>query len=61
MMKMSEKVREQILSVRDTGRTNMFATNVVQQIAFEMGFYELAVYIDEHREEYVKFILGKSV
>ena len=53
---MNEKVKEQILAVRVTGRTNMFDTNTVQVIANEMRFYELVIFIEEHREDYVNFI-----
>lgn len=55
---MDEKVKEQILAVRATGRTNMFDTNMVQVIANEMRFYELVIFIEEHREDYVNFIFG---
>lgn len=54
---MNEKVKEQILAVRDTGRTNMFDVTAVQRIAFEMDFYELVNFIEENRKEYVRFIL----
>jgi hypothetical protein len=54
---MTEKIKEQILAVRVTGRTNMFDTNMVQVIADEMMFYELVVFIEEHKEDYAKFIL----
>ena len=54
---MSDKVREQILAVRDTGLTNMFDVNTVQRIAFDAGYYELVNYLKEHRKEYVHFIL----
>ena len=58
---MSDKVREQILAVRDTGLTNMFDINTVQRIAFDAGYYELVNYLEEHRKEYVNFILtGKA-
>ena len=40
---MTEKIKEQILAVRATGRTNMFDTNMVQVIANEMKFYELSL------------------
>lgn len=53
---MNEKVKEQILAVRATGRTNMFDTNMVQVIANEMRFYELVIFIEEHKEDYVNFI-----
>lgn len=54
---MSEKVKKQILAVRDTGLTNMFDVNAVQRIANDMDFYELVVYLAEHRHEYARFIL----
>lgn len=58
---MTEKVKKQILAVRETGRTNMFDVNMVQMIANEMEFYELVVFIEEHKSDYVQFILsGKT-
>lgn len=51
------KIRKQILALRDTGRTNMFDTNAVQVIANEMHFYELVIFIEEHKKEYGNFIL----
>lgn len=54
---MDEKIREQILAIRDTGLTNMFDVSMVQRLAFERDFYELVLYLEEHRSEYVNFIL----
>jgi len=54
---MDAKVRDQILAVRDTGLANMFDVNAVQRIAYEMNYYELVNYLEEHRKEYVRFIL----
>nr|DAO72925.1 MAG TPA: protein of unknown function (DUF5049) [Caudoviricetes sp.] len=54
---MTEKIREQILAVRKTGRTNMFDIPMVQYIANEMLFYDLVIFLEEHRSEYVHFIL----
>lgn len=54
---MTAKVKEQILAVRATARTNMFDVNMVQVIANEMQLYELVVFLEEHREEYARFIL----
>lgn len=55
--KMSDTVREQILAIRETGLTNMFDIKTVQSIAFIMDYYELVVYLEEHPNEYVNFIL----
>lgn len=58
---MNEKIKEQILTVRATGITNMFDVHAVQRIANEMNFYELVIFIEEHRKEYVQFILTGEV
>lgn len=54
---MNEIVKKQILAIRDTGRTNMFDVNMVLFLANEYGYYELVMYLEEHRKEYVRFIL----
>ena len=54
---MNKKIKEQMLAVRDTGETNMFDVVTVQRIAYDMGFHELVVYLEENRKEYVRFIL----
>lgn len=53
---MTDKICEQIMAVRDSRRTNMLDTNMVQIIANEMNFFELVIFIEEHRKEYVHFI-----
>lgn len=58
---MDAKVKEQILAIRDSGETNMLDTRTVQYIANREGFYELVLFIEEHRKEYVNFIFtGKA-
>ena len=54
---MTETIKKQILAVRDTALTNMFDVNMVQRIANDMGFYELVIYLEDHRREYANFIL----
>ena len=54
---MTEKIKEQVLAVRNTGLTNMFDVNAVQRIAYDMGFFELVVYLEDNRCEYAHFIL----
>ena len=54
---MTEKVKEQILAIRATGLTNMFDIPMVQRLAYERDFFELVTYLEEHRKEYVRFIL----
>ncbi|MFR1708819.1 MAG: DUF5049 domain-containing protein [Clostridium sp.] len=54
---MNEIIKEHILSIRESGVTNMFDVNRVQYEANERGFYELVVYLLDHKAEYVHFIL----
>ena len=54
---MTDIVKEQILAICDTGKTNMFDLPMVQRLAFEQDFFELVVYLEEHPKEYVQFIL----
>ena len=54
---MTKTIREQILKVRDTGLTNMFDMRTVQRIAYESGYYELVLFLEENKKEYANFIL----
>ena len=58
---MTEKIREEILIIRDTGLTNLFDLPVVQRLAYERDFFDLVIYIEEHPKEYVHFILTGEV
>ena len=58
---MSDVVIEQILSIRDTGLTNLFDTVIVQRLAFDRGYYELVDFIESDTKSYVTFIMtGKA-
>ena len=54
---MTQTIKEQILAIRETGLTNMFDLAAVQRLAYERDFYELVVFIEENRADYVRFIL----
>ena len=54
---MTDKIREQIMSIRDSGRCNLLDTAQVQRLAFEQNFHELVIFISEHRDQYIRFIL----
>ena len=55
---MNETIRNQIIAIRDTGETNMFDTYMVQRLAFDAGYYELVLFIEEDRRGYFNFILN---
>ncbi|MCH3998923.1 MAG: DUF5049 domain-containing protein [Lachnospiraceae bacterium] len=58
---MDEKIRQQIIAIRDSGLTNMFDLPYVQCLAFDRNYYDLVLFIEEHRDEYVHFILHGDV
>ncbi len=57
----TDAVRRQILAVRDTGETNMFDIPMVQQIANRLGYYELVLFLIDHRKEYAHFIMTGEI
>lgn len=54
---MNEKVFEQSMKVRATGRANMLDLHAVRRIAFNSGYYELVNFIESDRAAYIRFIL----
>ena len=58
---MTEKIKEQILEIRNSAVVNMCEMAAVQRAAFDRGFYELVLFIEENRDAYWEFILtGKE-
>jgi hypothetical protein len=57
---MNETIKKQILTIQRSGLTNMLDTIAVQRIAFDYDYYDLVLYLEEHRKEYVHFILTGS-
>lgn len=55
---MKQKIKEQILKIRNSGKTNMLDINTVQRLAHEQDMYELVNFIEEDREAYVHFIFN---
>jgi len=54
---MTDKIRDQIMAIRDSGAVNMMNVTQVQRLAFEQDFHELVIFIEENRGEYIRFIL----
>ena len=57
MAALDDRVREGILAVRATGRTNMFLIPAVQRIAMDLGYYDTVIWIEENRKAYCRFIM----
>lgn len=56
-MIMTDKVFQQIMEIRSGGRSNMLDVNMVQRLAYDAGFYELVIYIEENKSRYFHFIM----
>ncbi len=54
---MMEKIKEQILIIRESGVTNMFDINRVQYEANQLEFYELVIFLEDEKEKYIQFIM----
>lgn len=54
---MTDKIRDLIMSIRNSGATNMMDVTQIQRLAFEQDFHELVIFIQENRGEYIQFIL----
>jgi hypothetical protein len=57
MTSKAETIKAQAQAVAQTGRSNMFDTKAVFEIALELGFDELADFIFMNRAAYSKLIL----
>lgn len=55
---MTDTVKQQIEAIRKSGETNMLDTNMVQWLANRNNYYELVIFIEENRKEYVKYLLS---
>lgn len=53
---MDEKVRSQLEEIRRSGLANMLDLPLVQRLAFDRNYFELVMFIEEHRSEYIHFI-----
>ena len=53
---MDQKVREQILDIRSSGKTNMLDLPMVQRLAYEADYFELVLFLEDHKSEYIHFI-----
>lgn len=53
----SDRVVEQILLIRDTGKYNMFDIPNIQVEAYVRGYYELVMFLEDNLKEYTEFIV----
>ena len=53
----SDALFDQIMQIRSDGRVNLFDAVAVQRLAFEYGFHELVLLLEDNRKAYSRFIL----
>ncbi len=53
---MTEKIKEQIEAIRQNGETNMLDVKMVQWLANRDNYFELVIYLEEHRKEYLNYL-----
>lgn len=54
---MDETLKTEVEDIRRTGTCNMLDLPYVQCLAFDRNYYDLVLFIEDHRKEYVHFIL----
>lgn len=54
---MTDRIIEQILAIRASGKYNMFDRKGVQYEAYQQDYFELVVFLEEHPKEYSRFIM----
>ncbi len=55
---MSDTLVEQILAIRAVGKHNMLDIPAIQCEAYDLGYNELVVFLEENRDQYVRFIFS---
>lgn len=53
---MTERIKEQIEAIRQNGETNMLDVKMVQWLANRDNYFELVIYLKEHRKEYLNYL-----
>lgn len=56
-MTITDKLKEQILRIRNSGKANMLDTAAVQYHAYHQDMHELVMLIEENKRAYLDFIL----
>lgn len=53
---MTERIKEQIEAIRQSGETNMLDVKMVQWLANRDNYFELVIYLEEYRKEYLNYL-----
>ena len=53
----NDTIYEQIMAVRASGQCNMLDTSAVQRYAHDHDMYDLVLFIEEHKADYLAFIM----
>lgn len=61
---MTDEIKNAVIKVHDTAKTNMFDIYGVQRVAYELELFDLVIYLEDkgNWREYTRFILtGETV
>lgn len=60
MYVINDNLKQQIEEVRLSGKVNMLDVKRVQYIANQMNLYELVIFLEEEKEEYIHYLLQRK-
>lgn len=55
--KITDKLLEQIKDIRASGKYNLLDIPAIQREAYENNYFELVMFLEENKKEYLNFIL----
>ena len=58
---MSEIIKKQIKAIKDSGKVDMLEYKSVKMYAFSKGYYQLASFIYEDENAYLRYIFSKNL
>ncbi|GAB2022127.1 hypothetical protein RyT2_12010 [Pseudolactococcus yaeyamensis] len=57
IIEFNKEIKKQIMTIRETGKTNMFDVSMVQNLANDLNYYDLVIFIEENKLQYLNFIM----
>lgn len=55
---MTDRIKQQIEGIRESGETNMVHVGRVQRIANREHYYGLVIFLEEHAPDYLDYLMN---
>lgn len=55
---MTDRIKQQIEAIRESGETNMVHVGRVQRIANREHYHELVIFLEGHASEYLDYLMN---